>query len=455
MIRKAPIHILFFLILLLFASGVKAQFHEYSGAAEFQGIFSSRSENPFWFHSNKRGRVDEGTGMAGWIYASGKYYIHPEATLEVGTGLSFRDGYLHHLRLDEFYMQFENYWVRATAGSKQREELYRGLSATNENILWSLNARPMPGLRLELLRPVEFWEEADLGFIASLEEYSMENDRYVQNARVHHKSFHLVYSGFSNLEIRLGMQHFAQWGGTSAEYGVLPGGFSDYLTVISGSGLSGNDHGGVSEQEVNALGNHLGSYEVNLKTTFQNYDIELLWNHIFEDASGLRLGNTPDGRYGIYISDTEDLGVIHAVMYEFYYTKDQSDGSSNTDGLDNYLNNNLYRSGWTHYRQVLGVPFFTLNDNRFRIGNNRFIAHHLGIRGNAFHKIPFKLLTSYRKNYGVKSFNFPETLNVFSTYLDVFLWESTFELHLQVGGDFSPSASPNHGFGFRFKRDLF
>lgn len=420
-----------------------------------QGIFSSKSENPFWFHSNRRGRVDKGTGLAGWINGSGKYYIHPEATLEVGTGLLFRDGYLDHIRLEEFYMQFENYWLRATAGSKQREELYRGLSATNENILWSLNARPMPGLRFELTRPVVFWEGAELGFLVNLEEYSMENRRYVQNARVHHKSFHLVYSGTRNIEISLGMQHFVQWGGTSTEHGMLPGTFSDYLTVFSGSGLSGNDSGGISGQESNALGNHLGSYEVTLRTSLRNYDIELLWNHIFEDGSGLRLGNTPDGRYGIYISDTEDLGVIQAVMYEFYYTKDQSDGSSGIDGRDNYLNNNLYRSGWTHHNQVLGTPFFTLDSDRFRVENNRFIVHHLGLRGEAFHKIPFKFLTSYRKNYGSKAIDYPETRNVFSTYLDVFLWESSFEIHLQVGGDFSPSASPNHGLGFRFKRDLF
>src|SRR5690606_9397010 len=134
----------------------------------------------------------------------------------------------------------------------------------------------------------------------------------------------------------------------------------------------------ITKEEINGLGNHLGSYEINIRTSIYNYDFEVFYNHIFEDGSGTRLRNTPDGRYGVYISDTEENKWINALMYEFYYTKNQSKNSSTTDGTDNYFNNNLYQSGWTYENRVLGIPFITLRDSRFRIGNNIFVAHHFG-----------------------------------------------------------------------------
>src|SRR5690606_16390754 len=104
-------------------------------------------------------------------------------------------------------------------------------------------------------------------------------------------------------------------------------------------------------------------------TSIDDYNIHFIYNHLFEDGSGRRLGNTPDGRYSIYVEDVEDTHVkkwVRAIMYELYYTKHQSYTSSGNDGTDNYFNNNLYRSGWTYESRVLGVPFITLDEDRFR-----------------------------------------------------------------------------------------
>src|SRR5690606_37697022 len=105
-----------------------------------------------------------------------------------------------------------------------------------------------------------------------------------------------------------------------------------------------------------------------------------------------------------------------AVMYEFYYTKNQSKNSLSTDGMDNYFNNHLYRSGWTYGSRILGLPFITLQDSRFRVGNSIFIAHHLGISGMAFNSMPYKLLTSYSVNYGAKGAHYAESEKLLSTY---------------------------------------
>src|SRR5690606_18438486 len=293
------------------------------------------------------------------------------------------------------------------------------------------------------------------GFEGSLEEYLMDDERYVKNTRVHHKAVKLVFTRIRNWEFSFGLQHFVQWAGTSPDHGELLGSFNDYLKILTGKGIGGSAEDGVSEQEINGLGNHLGSYEINLKTSVRNYDIEFIYNHIFEAGSGSRFVNRPDGRYGIFISDIENKKWVDGLMYEFYYTKNQSKNSLSTDGTDNYFNNNLYRSGWTYESRILGVPLITLNDSRFRVGNSLFVAHHVGVSGTAFENMPYKLLATYRNNYGVKGAHYPKPERIFSSYLDVRVLQAFMDLNVQVGGDISSASSPNLGVGLHLSKSLF
>src|SRR5690606_12980487 len=115
-----------------------------------------------------------------------------------------QNGYLDNIQLDESFFGFENSWLEATVGRKQRKEIYKGLSASNENILWSLNARPLPGLSLRTTGPVYIFKKAGIGFQASYEEYFTDDDRYVKDIRIHHKSAHLVFNKIPNVEISVG-----------------------------------------------------------------------------------------------------------------------------------------------------------------------------------------------------------------------------------------------------------
>lgn len=430
--------------------GVQAQDIEFHSTANIQGITYSGEESPFWIHSNKRGRINELTHAAGWINGYATYNLTNNAEIEIGLGALYSDGYLDKFQLEESYLSFQNSWLMATIGRKQRQEEYHGLSATNENILWSLNARPLPGLSLKIIEPVYFWKRGGLAFKASLEEFITDDDRFVPDTRVHHKSFHLIFDKIQNFEFTVGLQHFVQWAGTSPDYGKLPGGFNDYIDVFTGK--EGSDD--VEGEEANALGNHLGSYEVEIKTSFKNFNVVLIYNHLFEDGSGRMLFNTPDGRYGIYLEDQEQGKLIDTFMYEFYYTKDQSEGSGTTDGNDNYFVNNLYKSGWIYENRVIGVPFITLNEDRTRVYNNTIIVHHIGISGVSFGKLPYKFLTSYRKNYGYKGGG--NLINsILSTLLEVQVYQDIFEVNLQLGTDFNSVASPNFGTGIHIRKNLF
>ena len=216
MVKRFPLLIFFFI------SGLQAQYFDYSASVDLQGIYSSEEHSPFWMHSNQRGRIDESTTMAGWTNVSARYFITSDSFLESGIGGAYQNGYADKFFLDEYYISFESPHLTAFIGRKQREELYQGLSASNENILWSLNARPLPGVGFEIEEPIMLWPRAGLGIKASWEEYITDDDRYVDNLRVHHKSFHVVFNKIRNVELIFGIQHFAQWAGFSPDYGRLP-----------------------------------------------------------------------------------------------------------------------------------------------------------------------------------------------------------------------------------------
>ncbi|NJW53411.1 capsule assembly Wzi family protein [Salinimicrobium sp. CDJ15-91] len=435
-------------------SGLYSQEINYNLSAIAQGTLFSGEESPFWIHSNQRGRLDEKTNLSSWLNGTGSYEFRYGGVLTAGLGILYHDGYSNEVQLDEYFVGYENNWFEAYAGRKQKTEFFSGISATNENVLWSLNSRPIPGLSFST-KTIPLFERAGIGFKASWEEFfSEETERYIQTPRIHHKSFHFIFNGIRNVELIAGGHHYVQWAGKSPEYGDLPSGFEDYLKVITGGSIIGGD-GFVGEQEVNGLGNHLGGYEVQLNTSFSHYDLSLIYNTIFEDFSGIKLRNTPDGRYGIYLKDQEPEKWVQAMMYEFYFTRHQSKTYPTTDGKDNYFNNHLYRSGWTYEKRIIGLPFMMLDNERFRVAHNNVVAHHLGLTGNAFYTYPYKLLASYRANYGAKGGTSKPVEQILSTYLDVNVWQDFLNINLQFGADIHSEDSSNVGIGLRVQKSFF
>ncbi|MCY2686986.1 capsule assembly Wzi family protein [Salinimicrobium sp. TH3] len=447
-IKKLPF------LLLLSISAVQSQEIDYSLSAAAQGMVYTEAESPFWMHSNQRGRIDEKTNISSWVNGRGAYEFRNGSILKGGLGVLYHDGYLNKVQLDEYFVSYENSWLETYAGRKQKDEVFNGLSATNESILWSLNSRPIPGISLKMKRPLMFWDTG-IGFKASWEEFfSDETERYIQKIRIHHKSFHLVFNKINNIEIIGGVHHYVQWGGKSPEYGELPSGFEDYLKVITGGSIIDGD-GLIGENEINGLGNHLGGYEVQLNTSISRYDISLVYNTIFEDFSGIKLRNTPDGRYGVYVEDQDSEKWVQALMYEYYFTRHQSKTYPTTDGKDNYFNNHLYQSGWTYEQRIIGLPFIMLDDERFKVAHNNIVAHHIGISGNAFYRYPYKFLASYRGNYGAKSGSSRPIERIISTYLDVNIWQEFVNVNLQVGADLHSEKSSNVGFGLRVEKMIY
>lgn len=450
-------------ILLLFVSinpPVQSQ-NNFSIEANVFAVYSKDDTSPFWFYSNRRGRIDESTQVATWLTLKKLWKIGPGSSLEFGAGGLYKnESPTENFIVDELYGQYSNQWLRLVAGLKHYDEYYNGLSATSGNLLWSLNARPLPGIELKVEEPIYFLFDDHLGLSGSWGEYLMGQDRFVKNARLHKKSLYLNYKSENDFRIKLGIEHFVQWAGeTPEEYiGKIPKTFKDYLRIVAGQG--GGEDSYLGEQ-TNALGNHLGTYELRIFKEFEKFNLELFYSHLFDDGSGMLFYNAPDGLYGFFVDfnkNGKETKWINQFLYEFYYTKEQSHQRTPFRHIwDNYLNNGMYQSGWTYKSNVIGLPFFTLNkyDNEpvAVIGNNRILVHHLGVNGDFFNKFPYKFLFSYRNNSGhVRSdgdtgenryplddprgsFNIAH--EIISTYMEVEIIEKPLNISLELGADFS------------------
>lgn len=438
------------LVLLSFPLSVFSQL-EFSGDLNLKVFYSENKDIPFWFYNSQQGRISKNTDISSWISGIGVYKMNSHSFIEIGGGLLYRNGGSERISIDELYAQYSNSWLQLSLGVKQKEALYGGLSAANENILWTLNARPLPGIQLRTAEPIYFTSNKKWAFDAEWEEYLMGNKRYVKNTHLHHKSFHLLYETSTGWQIKAGIQHFVQWAGTSPEYGTQPHSIKDYLKIITGRG--GGEDATLSDKQ-NALGNHLGSYELSVKKKIALSEVGFIYNSIFEDGSGSRFANFPDGRYGIYWKRQKGV-FVNNLIYEFYYTKDQSH-DVNKWGADNYFGHTiLYNSGWTYLDRIIGTPFFEYNPDRHMMKNNKFIAHHLGMSGNykiLNNRVPYKFMLTYLVNEGTYRNPYFSKHYKFYTYFSSRILKDPFELSIELGSDFDSLNSPVYGIGLNLTK---
>ena len=227
---------------------------------------------PFWFYSNQRGRVSEETNVDGWVNGKFQYQLSSNSSLEFGGGVLYNDAFKDEIYIDELYADFNYKWLQVIAGRKQKEELYNGLSATNENILWSLNARAIPGIQVKTNGPIYLSSNRNIGFEASWNEYYLGDNPGAEKVMLHHKNIRVLYNFNHGWSVKAGLQHFVQWGGTSEVFGKQPQGITDYLRIIGGRGGGENS---LESDQVNALGNHLGSWELFVTKETRDYQISV------------------------------------------------------------------------------------------------------------------------------------------------------------------------------------
>ena len=384
---------------------------------------------PFWARTGESGilPVTSAAQVAagGRVCGASRQGFHLEAGASFAAALAARP--YHEIQdqpiiVDRLYVKGGWRMLHAELGMCPRTDELGPLSLTGGNVIMTGNARNIPGLNLRTdwicLDPKHI-----VGVRANLAEYVLMDRRYVSRSRLHNKSVGLKLALGSKVDFIGGFEHWAQWGGTSPEYGPQPVSFKDYVRVFFAQG--GGD-GATWSDQVNAIGNHLGREFIRMAWRASAFTMTFQYDKPFEDGSGMRLHNFPDGVWSLGLSLNDRNAFVTDLMYELATTTWQSGplhdrpateeemarqdpsspyyGKIILMGNDDYFNNGEYRSGWTYYGRPMGLPVMIPaapeEDGRtYGFVSNRVRAHHLGVKGNAG-KVPYLLRVTCSRHFG-------------------------------------------------------
>ncbi|HKJ07042.1 MAG TPA: capsule assembly Wzi family protein, partial [Flavobacteriaceae bacterium] len=300
---------------------------------KISSYISSEEELPFWFTASDYGTVpNQNNGLAYFSLYSEKE-VNPSKlsfNYKIAT-TGFVTENKNDVFINELYGSFHYKNWELIIGSQNDKMVLEGLSSSNGNIVKSINARAYPGIKLQTngylkLPFAKKWLSVS-GYYA---DYILNDKRVIDNTKLHTKRLYFKSKLSEKLDLITGLTHYAQWGGTSPEYGKQPQTFKDYLRVVTGS--SGDANATIGDQ-MNALGNQLGSYRLALHYNGLNTNWKFYYSHLFEDASGREMQNWRDGLYGLFIDFKQPQSLVSHVLTEFTHTKHMS-GSNAPDDAD-------------------------------------------------------------------------------------------------------------------------
>jgi len=377
---KGALPYLLGVLVLATSTGTVAQDWSFEGNARTQAVFSTQEKLPFWIYTNTN--YERGELSSASVYSAAQVaFTKGPHRWEVGLSGFLRDGVTDAVARRDLYLSYSNPWLQVVAGAKKQADRYDGLSATNGNFLWSNNARPLPGLRIEAPEPLRLNRTFSLDW--GIAHYQLNDDRYVDGTWVHYKRLGLITKFSEQHNVLLQAQHVVQWGGTSPFSGDRPDDLEAFFKVFFAREdpvifLNG-------EPGDNALGNHMGSFLLSYQWKSQAGALTFYREHPFEDGSGTGFQNFPDGIWGLHFAFKEK-NFLDAVVYEFITTTNQS-GDTGISSNDNYFTNAEYRSGWSYEGNIIGLPFIVFDRNveidlvNRPVTLNSLRAHHLAAKG--------------------------------------------------------------------------
>ena len=434
--------ILLFLLCFISVYSLKSQSKDLRYSIKTSAGLSSDITLPFWLIANQYGSVpDSDYGLLNTSVF--KTFDTPDTLFDISykanvTGFIAQE---NKLFINELYLgvRFKN--ILLDIGAKNDAIAWHNLSSSNGSIIKSNNARAMPGVTIKTNNYVTLpFAKSWLQVKGNFAHYFMDDTRFVDNTNLHHKSLHIKTSLSPVFEIIAGLDHYAQWGGTSPQFGPQPSSFKDYIKVVFGA--EGGDNATANDQ-FNALGNHIGAYILQFNYQGQKANYNFYYSHPFEDTSGREMTNWQDGLYGVFIDFKKQKAAITHLLAEFTYTKNMSNIPVSISGADNYFNNGIYKSGWTYHGNTIGSPYFTpepvdANDitNGVIVGDNRFAAFNLGANGYV-KWLPYKIMLSHTTYYGWFNQEYEQYPVQISGILDIVIPQDKFNLPFDVAACFA------------------
>lgn len=325
--------------------------------------------------------------------------------------------------VDRLYVSGGWKMLHLDVGMKPRQREFSDLSISGGNFIYSRNTRNMPGINA-WSDWIYFEKGHWFGFRGNIAHYQYIDNRYVKGAYVHNKGLALKIALGRKVDISGGLDHWAQWGGNSPKYGRQPVSFIDFYRVLMAQ------HGGedaTASDRLNVLGNHLGREWARLDWRHERFTMSFQYDKPFEDGSGVRLKNIPDGIWSVQCSFNDRDAAVTDIVFEYINTtwqsgpehdraateeekKNQAEDEAYKDrvvlgGCDNYFGNSEYKSGWTNHGRTIGLPLI-LSAAPGEDGivmttvNTRVRAFHAAIRGNFAKGLPYAFKGTFSLNYG-------------------------------------------------------
>lgn len=453
-------------IILLFASlAADAQGWSLQWNAETDFIGGTGDYLPFWSRTGHDGIVPYSSsalvvGGADLEYRAKNGLYFEAGTNLVGSLVSRNPLKTTHVEgvVDRLYVSGGWKMLHLDAGLKPRIRELGNLSITGGNIIYSGNARNLPGINA-WSDWIYFEKGHWFGIRGNFAHYQMIDHRYVSNTMIHNKSLAFKIALGRKVDFEACLDHWAQWGGLSPDLGLRPVSWKDFYRIMFGKG--GGSDSTVSDQK-NALGNHIGREYVRFNWYHSAFTATFQYDMPFEDgARVLKWEPMPDGVYTVRFAFKDKEAFVTDVVYEFISTTWQSgpvhDRPATEEemtrdygkyvywqdpehfyykricegGRDSYFSHSEYRSGWTYYGRTIGLPLLlpaSPNEEGLTVGmvSSRVRGHHVGLAGNMTEGLPYVFKATYTSNWG--TYSTPST-SVFSQKP----WQLYLALELEFG----------------------
>ncbi|MDP4239917.1 MAG: capsule assembly Wzi family protein [Bacteroidota bacterium] len=443
-IRRILILFIFFPIL------IQAQNDTIQYDVGFMGLASSGNYAPFWLQSNRYGLLSSEPISADLMMGFHKDFGNTKRLFDYG----FKANLLLQTSTKSTSVYFHEYYVQARflvfdfiLGAREEHLGNQDSTLSCGGYFFSPNARPIPKITagIEHFTAVPF-THGYLEIKGAISHGWFTDNIYTTNLWLHHKYLYGRIGGRLPVHFQYGFDHVAQWGGIVPGIGQQPTGFKDFIDIFFAR-AGGSD--ALKTDQLNTLGNHIGSQSMKLEVDISDFKISGYWQKVFEDGPIKQMWNAQnraDGLWGLSIRNSK-FPFVRGIVFEYLNTTDQSGPYLDKDGIiyggnDSYFNNGVYQNGWTYYSRTIGTPFITsplYNSNgAVSIENNRVQVFHAGLEGDVL-DYRYKLLSSFSRNYGTYGNPYPKMIENTSMLLEVnkqFPKLSNIEVGCSVGGDF-------------------
>ena len=292
--------------------------------------------------------------------------------------------------------------------------------------------------------------------------------RFATGAKYHEKSGYLrIGTDDSPWEFIGGLEMANTFGGTIHNYDStpikMPERAAEYLYAFVGKGGGDPTDG---EGYANASGNTIGAWRASLRYRAKDdWQARLYYDHYFEDDSqAFDEYGWLDGLLGVEIRFPRNrwvgkmVGEVTRMDYQSgpVYHDHTREIPDQVSGVDNYYNHGLY-AGWQHYGMAMGNALFAspLYDckKNLQFPATRFRAEHIGIAGQPFSQLHYRLMYSHLKSWGTYSIPFHEIQHQHSLLAEA-RWEGGTFSRGQLRGRCYATAAVGADFGDRLGHRL-